>query len=165
MLQLRKVKNTQMKLLKMFWLLAACCIAAVTSNPLPQSRATVETYVTNWKCPPSILRFCTLPATFPANVVSTGGVSGCVPGIRMQGNTQCPVACKAGYVPEAGTDRATTTLRAAQGSYRYSQYQCFRAFFSNTLCKPLQLMSSSWRVAAQKTCHNTVLQVLLHHYY
>jgi hypothetical protein len=110
--------------LNMFWLLvAACCIAAVTSNPLPQSGAAVESAdhvsTNGWKSRRQIGRFfCTLPATFPPNVVSAGGVSGCVPGTRMQGNRQCLVACKAGYVPEPGTVSATTP-RGGQGSYMY----------------------------------------------
>jgi hypothetical protein len=121
------IKQLKMKILTLniAWLLAALN-AAVTSNPLPQSGATVESdghvSTNGWKSRRQIAGrfFCPLPAAFPPNVVSVGGVSGCVPRALMQGNRQCLVACKAGYVPEPGTVSATTPL-GAQGSYMYAQ--------------------------------------------
>jgi hypothetical protein len=36
------------------------------------ARAASTPFVPNWKCPPNVLRYCTLPKQFAANVVSTG---------------------------------------------------------------------------------------------
>lgn len=65
----------------------------------------------NWKCPPNQRVFCTLPAAFPDNVVTTGGASGCIPGARMRANAQCQVKCKPGTVPSPAGAKSVCTYR------------------------------------------------------
>jgi hypothetical protein len=68
----------------------------------------------NWKCPPNLRRFCTLPNRFAQNVVSTGRATGCVPGARMRPGSFCTVRCKPGTTaisPGATATRGVVTYR------------------------------------------------------
>jgi hypothetical protein len=129
------MKLQWLQVLQAIWLVTSCfsSIAVVplvdavssstgqsTDSHTAEALASSANHGTHWKRQAPVRGYyCILPAQFPANVVSAGGVSGCVPGMRLPGNTQCLVKCKQGTLPVSGTSRPASVSLPAPGSYTY----------------------------------------------